>query len=614
MNQAHNNNGDQRLAEMLEVIFRFAAGDLTARGTLSDDDSALDGVMAGINILGEELEVQVAENKRALEYANTLIRSSPDGVLAVDLDLRITEWNLLMEQMCGMSREQAIGQNLAEIRFMKETGEAARIRAGLEGKGAASMEVVYRIPGEDKERFFESIMAPLRGPAGEILGAVLRIRDITERKLAHQVLLDSEDRLRAIFDSMQDGIIVVETRTRRYRMVNAAICRMLGYSADELLKLGLEDIHPEKSLVYVTSQFEQLAKGEISVASNLPMKRKDRSIFYADVNSGPMMLDRVACLVCVFRDITERRQAQQALSESEALLRRVFDTVQEGIVMTDARTRRFQMVNNSICRMLGYRRNELLELGVEDIHPEEELANVIRQIERQIKGEISIAANLPVKRKDGTIFYADINATPMEVKGITFLLGVFRDITGLKRAEEAEERASRDSLTDLYNHRTFYSLLKDEIARTQRFKLAVSLLMLDIDYFRRVNDTYGHEAGDVVLKGMSDLLVKHARTVDSVCRYGGEKITVILPGTDAIGAMEIAERLRAAVESEPFAISGGKTINITVSIGVATYPQQVNSLEELVKAAAVALYTAKQGGRNRTCRYETEMTVTGAGQ
>jgi diguanylate cyclase (GGDEF)-like protein/PAS domain S-box-containing protein len=479
---------DPRLAEMLDVIFRFAAGDLTARGTLSEDDSALDGVMAGINILGEELEAQVAENKQV-----------------------------------------------------------------------------------------------------------------------QQALSESEYLLRTIFDSVQDGIILAEAQSRRFLMVNAAICHMLGYSRDELLNLGVKGIHPEEEIAYVLSQFERLAKGEIGMAPDLPMKRKDGTVFYADVNTGPMMLDGVACLVGVFRDITERRQAQQALSDSEALIRNVFDTVQEGIVLMDAQTRQFRMVNDTLCHMLGYSREELLELGVKDIHPEKDLPNVARQIERQLKGEISLASNLPVKRKDGTIFYADINSTPMQVKGTIFLLGVFRDITERKRAEQAEERASRDGLTGLYNHRTFYAFLKDEIVRTQRFSRPVSLLMLDIDHFKHVNDTYGHQAGDAILTGLSDLLVKHARAVDRVCRYGGEEITVILPETDANKAMQIGERLRAAVEHQPFDIGGGKTTRIAVSIGVAAYPQQADTLEALVKAADLALYAAKHGGRNRVCRYETEM-------
>ena len=186
-------------------------------------------------------------------------------------------------------------------------------------------------------------------------------------------------------------------------------------------------------------------------------------------------------------------------------------------------------------------------------------------------------------------------------------LGSKRESAARERAEQAEERANRDGLTGLYNHRTFYSLLQDEISRTRRYNRPASLLMLDIDYFKHVNDTHGHQAGDAVLKGLADLLAKQARAIDRVCRYGGEEITLILPETDATAAMNIAERLCATVERQPFDVAGGKTIAITVSIGVATFPQQAHSPEELVKAADAALYAAKQGGRNRICRYAPQM-------
>jgi diguanylate cyclase (GGDEF)-like protein len=103
---------------------------------------------------------------------------------------------------------------------------------------------------------------------------------------------------------------------------------------------------------------------------------------------------------------------------------------------------------------------------------------------------------------------------------------------------------------------------------------------------------------------LSGRLRRQARAIDRVCRYGGEEITVILPETGGNAAINFAERLRAVVEREPFDIGDGKTVGITVSIGVATYPQQVDALENLVKAADTALYAAKQGGRNRVCRYE----------
>jgi diguanylate cyclase (GGDEF)-like protein/PAS domain S-box-containing protein len=194
VNRKHHNNDDPRLAEMLEVIFKFAAGDLTARGKLSEDDSALDGVMAGINILGEELEAYVAVNKRA-----------------------------------------------------------------------------------------------------------------------QQELSKSEDLLRTIFDSVQDGIIVADAQTRRYLMGNVSMCRMVGYSLDELLKLSVNDLHPTEDLPHVVNEFERIAMLATGIVQGVPVKRKDGTFFYADISASIMKLGGVPCLVGVFRDITERKQAQEKI-------------------------------------------------------------------------------------------------------------------------------------------------------------------------------------------------------------------------------------------------------------------------------------------------------------
>lgn len=162
-----------------------------------------------------------------------------------------------------------------------------------------------------------------------------------------------------------------------------------------------------------------------------------------------------------------------------------------------------------------------------------------------------------------------------------------------------EALATHDGLTGLYNHRTFYTLLHEELERAQRFKRPVSLLMLDIDHFKHVNDTHGHPAGDAVITGLSDLLDRQARAIDRVCRYGGEEIMLILPETAADEAGRIAERLRAAVEAQPFDVNRGAPVRITVSIGVAAWPAQADSAQALVAAADAALYAAKNAGRNR---------------
>ncbi|MHB0916945.1 MAG: diguanylate cyclase [Thiobacillus sp.] len=184
------------------------------------------------------------------------------------------------------------------------------------------------------------------------------------------------------------------------------------------------------------------------------------------------------------------------------------------------------------------------------------------------------------------------------------LAAAFNAMAGQLEADQAalEQFATHDGLTGLYNHRTFYALLGDELARAQRFKRPLSLLLLDIDHFKRVNDTHGHQAGDAVLKRLGELLGREARAIDRVCRYGGEEITVILPETDPDAATRFAERLRAAVEAQPFDVNS-EPIRMTVSIGVASWPAQADSAEALVAAADTAMYAAKQDGRNRVARY-----------
>ncbi|HEU0186709.1 MAG TPA: diguanylate cyclase [Gallionellaceae bacterium] len=188
------------------------------------------------------------------------------------------------------------------------------------------------------------------------------------------------------------------------------------------------------------------------------------------------------------------------------------------------------------------------------------------------------------------------------------LFGLFYWLVG-KVGAQLESRsimladlAMRDGLTKLLNHRTFYTLLEKEVARAQRYEKPLSLLMLDIDHFKRVNDTYGHVAGDMILAGLSSVISSQVRNVDSVCRYGGEEISVILPETALETAMQMAERIRSATDGHRFDIGEEQSIGITVSLGVASLPPHETSVEKLVAAADKALYEAKEGGRNRVCR------------
>ena len=171
--------------------------------------------------------------------------------------------------------------------------------------------------------------------------------------------------------------------------------------------------------------------------------------------------------------------------------------------------------------------------------------------------------------------------------------------------KELRDIATHDGLTGLYNHKFFYTLLEDEIARASRYKKRISLLLLDIDFFKKVNDTYGHRSGDMILSELSKLLMNRVRVTDSVCRYGGEEMTIILSETDIQTAKVIAEDIRSLVEQEAFEIEDGKNINITVSIGISTYSEELKEASTLVSGADTALYEAKESGRNRICEFKS---------
>lgn len=166
------------------------------------------------------------------------------------------------------------------------------------------------------------------------------------------------------------------------------------------------------------------------------------------------------------------------------------------------------------------------------------------------------------------------------------------------------ELSTRDSLTGLINHREFHRQLTEEVERSRRYGHPFSLLMLDIDHFKTINDTYGHVAGDKALRALAALIRGEVRPTDLVARYGGEEFVLVLPETAGAGALTLAERLRVRVAGHAITLTADQTISLTVSIGVASFPEDKDSVQKLVSAADQALYVAKAGGRNRVCRWD----------
>jgi diguanylate cyclase (GGDEF)-like protein len=172
--------------------------------------------------------------------------------------------------------------------------------------------------------------------------------------------------------------------------------------------------------------------------------------------------------------------------------------------------------------------------------------------------------------------------------------------------KKLQKLATHDGLTGLYNQRFFYCALEDELARAKRYDHCFSLLLLDLDFFKKVNDTYGHRSGDAVLGELGRRLKSRMRSSDVICRYGGEEISVILPETDTAAATLLGEDLRRLIEEKLFDVDNGQAITITVSIGIATFPRHVEEMALLVSHADTALYQAKKEGRNCVRVYQPQ--------
>jgi len=210
------------------------------------------------------------------------------------------------------------------------------------------------------------------------------------------------------------------------------------------------------------------------------------------------------------------------------------------------------------------------------------------------------------KRKDGSLYDEALNIAPVLNKAgvIEHFIGIKEDISLRKHMEEKLKRlANTDPLTGLFNRRVFLERLEEETARLNRSeKHCATLLMLDLDFFKHVNDNYGHATGDKVLCCFADVLTTTLRSIDLAARLGGEEFAILLPSTTLKGALIIAERLRLNVANNLVEYQNYR-VNFTVSIGIAALSKKDNNYEDVLRKADAALYTAKDKGRNQSCLF-----------
>jgi diguanylate cyclase (GGDEF)-like protein/PAS domain S-box-containing protein len=297
--------------------------------------------------------------------------------------------------------------------------------------------------------------------------------------------------------------------------------------------------------------------------------------------------------------------------------------------------RRFVHISDNMCRMMGYAREELRGRSVLEFMTPEYRAEVAQHAQIRGSADNPLAHIGPIRhegeffRQDGSRLWIETVSVPVfDDAGVHIgYFGITRDATERKRAEQAlleanrrleaqlrhinelheqmREQAIRDELTGVHNRRHFIAVAEHELERARRHDTALSLVMLDIDHFKNVNDVYGHPTGDVALKAVGAMLSATTRAGDLAFRLGGEEFAVLLTGMGHGGAMERAESWRAAL-AEMTIPADGRAVRLTASFGVATFPLQAGTLVELMKVADARMYRAKSLGRDRVAGERTD--------
>lgn len=269
-----------------------------------------------------------------------------------------------------------------------------------------------------------------------------------------------------------------------------------------------------------------------------------------------------------------------------------------------------------VTAMSGKQSLEILQTAQEE-HPQQEIDLILLDVMMPVMSGLEVLAklkdnphtdNIPVilvtanADEQNVAEGLDMGAFDYIIKPYSLLVLMARVRTALREKERQdllERWATTDPLTELFNRRHFYELSDHELERSQRMGSPLSFIILDIDYFKKVNDKFGHLVGDTVLIILAKLLKQQLRSIDLCCRYGGEEFVICLPDTDQHDAREVAERIRLAVCQESILSAGGSDLFISVSLGVATGLKD-EKVESTLKRADVALYQAKDAGRNQT--------------
>ena len=433
-------------------------------------------------------------------------------------------------------------------------------------------------------------------------------RALEERRLRdeNKRALEAHLRLATIVESSGEGIVGT-TSEGFITSWNKGAETLFGYSAKEILGQSISSLDPAERAEEAQQILGSLRRGGSIEQLETVRVRKDGSLVDVSLSVFPLLDSRgeVTGAATIARDITERKRAEEKAQSTARQIKSILEAAGEGIYGVNGEGI-LTFVNPTARRVLGYAAEELIGRSAHAIFRHSPPDGTPYPVDDCPQVRSILQTGLPLRcedwywRKDGSGFPVQLSATPMkESEEVVGAVVTFSDITERKRAEEElRDQASRDPLTNLWNHRTILAILAKEIARASRIHTPLAIAMLDVDRFKTINDTYGHLTGDAALREASRRLRATMRTYDSLGRFGGDEFIAVFPGCDSAIAARLAETIRTRIDDKAIETPEG-IIPLTLSVGVAALGDlgEVKP-ETLVCIADAALYRAKTAGRN----------------
>ena len=536
---------------------------------------------------------------------------------------RLTDWQGPRPAWTGL------GGEVARCRTTIATADYAaecRLR-GLEPSGPVNARSRYNMPwvgvpmiagpdlvgvvcafkkrGEPFDRGLIEVLETLAAHASTALAnARLRTEDAARRREleSHAAeLAASEHQLRTLHEAMACGMVVLSSDWQVLSM-NPAAEAILGWTlvdfGDRPFRSLWDAIQEDGSrlpagggpVTMALRSGEQLR----NIVLGVRKRNGERRWLQLDVVPAFNTDGSPRLAVCSFVDITARKLAEEALVDNEARYRLLFDRNPQPMWVLDEHSLAFLDVNEASIRHYGYTREEFLANTARFLRPAEDVAAFVEELTERAE-ERRLGRQWRHRKKDGSIIDVEVHSERVLFAGRAVRLAVVTDITERKRAEQAlAHQAMHDLLTGMPNRVLLHDRLRQAIRAAERDGTSVALLIMDLDRFKEVNDTFGHHYGDLLLRQVGERLQSALRAGDTLARLGGDEFALLLPGSDESSAITVVRRLQQVLD-EPLAIDG-QLFTIGASLGVAVSPEHAADADTLLQRADVAMYVAKRSG------------------